>query len=88
MALALLWGFRRGAPPPAEAATGLRARMQRAHGGSVGASTIDPVALAVRANCGRNTIFPCFLQGQRRDYPWKVMELSLRREKCKFTVLL
>ncbi|CAN0004685.1 unnamed protein product, partial [Rangifer tarandus platyrhynchus] len=49
-----------------EAATGLRARMQRAHGGSVGASAIDPVALAVRANCGRNTIFPLLFAGPKK----------------------
>lgn len=36
----------------------------------------------------KHHFFSCFFQGQRRDYPWKVMELSPRREKWKFTVLL
>ena len=49
-----------------EAATGRSARMQRAHGGSLGASSIDPAALAVRANCGRNTIFPLLFAGPKK----------------------
>jgi hypothetical protein len=45
--------------------------------------------MIARDNCRRRHHFLIFFfQVQRKDFPRQVMELSQRREKWKFTVLL
>lgn len=60
---------------------GLAPQTTRAQQGTVGARALSEGTPAERQPS------LCFSQDQTRDYPRKVIELSLRREKWKFMVL-